>query len=55
MPRAIEVAIEEDVDFRRGLPIDYLDYMGLVNSDLVLMFTHTLRNQFLKPIVFIVL
>uniref|UniRef100_A0A8C5G2P9 Bifunctional lysine-specific demethylase and histidyl-hydroxylase n=1 Tax=Gouania willdenowi TaxID=441366 RepID=A0A8C5G2P9_GOUWI len=33
VPAALEIAIEEDVDFRRGLPLDYLTYMGVQNSD----------------------
>lgn len=35
VPAALEVAMDEDVDFRRGLPLDYLTYMGLQNSDMV--------------------
>lgn len=35
MPRALQVAIEEDVDFRKGLPRDYMDVMGIANSDIV--------------------
>uniref|UniRef100_A0A8C7X888 Bifunctional lysine-specific demethylase and histidyl-hydroxylase n=1 Tax=Oryzias sinensis TaxID=183150 RepID=A0A8C7X888_9TELE len=30
---ALEIAMEEDVEFRRGLPLDYLTYMGVQNSD----------------------
>jgi hypothetical protein len=30
------MAMEEDVDFRGGLPVDYLTYMGVQNSDKVL-------------------
>ncbi|XP_068609757.1 ribosomal oxygenase 1 [Brachionichthys hirsutus] len=33
VPAAMEMAMEEDVDFRRGLPLDYLTYMGVQNSD----------------------
>uniref|UniRef100_A0A1A7YXB5 Bifunctional lysine-specific demethylase and histidyl-hydroxylase n=2 Tax=Iconisemion striatum TaxID=60296 RepID=A0A1A7YXB5_9TELE len=33
IPAALEIAMEEDVDFRRGLPLDYLTYMGVQNSD----------------------
>lgn len=25
--------MEEDTEFRRGLPLDYLTYMGVQNSD----------------------
>ncbi|XP_030052382.1 ribosomal oxygenase 1-like [Microcaecilia unicolor] len=34
LPAALQVAIEEDVEFRQGLPLDYLDYMGMQNSDM---------------------
>ncbi|KAL6486679.1 hypothetical protein MHYP_G00060710 [Metynnis hypsauchen] len=33
MPAALEMAMEEDVEFRKGLPIDYLTFMGVQNSD----------------------
>ncbi|KAM8846240.1 ribosomal oxygenase 1 [Synchiropus picturatus] len=33
LPAALEVAMEEDVEFRQGLPLDYLTYMGVQNSD----------------------
>ncbi|XP_062857772.1 ribosomal oxygenase 1 [Trichomycterus rosablanca] len=33
MPAALEMAMEEDVEFRRGLPLDYLTYMGVQNLD----------------------
>ncbi|XP_068198909.1 ribosomal oxygenase 1 isoform X2 [Antennarius striatus] len=33
VPAAMEIAMEEDVEFRRGLPLDYLTYMGVQNSD----------------------
>ena len=33
LPAALQAAIEEDVDFRRSLPIDYLQYMGVANYD----------------------
>lgn len=33
MPAALEVAMEEDVEFRKGLPLDYLQYMGVQNSE----------------------
>ncbi|XP_032441462.1 ribosomal oxygenase 1 isoform X1 [Xiphophorus hellerii] len=35
IPAALEVAMEEDVEFRRGLPLNYLTYMGVQNSDKV--------------------
>ncbi|XP_024912687.1 ribosomal oxygenase 1 isoform X2 [Cynoglossus semilaevis] len=34
VPAALEVAMEEDVAFRQGLPLDYLTYMGVQNSDM---------------------
>ena len=33
LPAALQAAIEEDLDFRRSLPIDYLQYMGIANYD----------------------
>ncbi|XP_066532221.1 ribosomal oxygenase 1 [Hoplias malabaricus] len=33
MPAALEMAMEEDVEFRKGLPVDYLTFMGVQNSD----------------------
>ncbi|XP_070576799.1 ribosomal oxygenase 1-like [Ptychodera flava] len=33
VPRALQVAFEEDLEFRRALPRDYLNYMGVANSD----------------------
>uniref|UniRef100_A0A8D2KSE4 Bifunctional lysine-specific demethylase and histidyl-hydroxylase n=2 Tax=Varanus komodoensis TaxID=61221 RepID=A0A8D2KSE4_VARKO len=33
LPAALQMAIEEDVEYRQGLPVDYLEYMGIVNSD----------------------
>lgn len=33
LPRTLQLAIEEDVEYRRSLPRDYLSYMGVVNSD----------------------
>ncbi|XP_037607325.1 ribosomal oxygenase 1 [Sebastes umbrosus] len=33
VPAALEIAMEEDVEFRQGLPLDYLTYMGVQNSD----------------------
>ncbi|XP_030628508.1 ribosomal oxygenase 1 [Chanos chanos] len=33
VPAALEMAMEEDVEFRKGLPLDYLSYMGVQNSD----------------------
>ncbi|XP_063237656.1 ribosomal oxygenase 1 isoform X2 [Bacillus rossius redtenbacheri] len=33
LPAALKYALEEDVELRRGLPRDYLSYMGSVHSD----------------------
>ncbi|ESN91945.1 hypothetical protein HELRODRAFT_116230 [Helobdella robusta] len=33
LPRAVEIAMEEDVDFRTSLPTNYLNYMGMAFSD----------------------
>lgn len=33
MPAALEIAMEEDVEFRKGLPRDYLQFMGVQNSE----------------------
>ncbi|XP_066553589.1 ribosomal oxygenase 1 [Amia ocellicauda] len=35
VPAALQVAIEEDVEFREGLPLDYLTYMGVQHSEKV--------------------
>lgn len=46
MPRALQIAIEEDVDFRKGLPRDYLNVMGIANSDV----DSPQRKSFLRKI-----
>lgn len=33
LPQALSAAMAEDVEFRSGLPRDYLDTMGIVNMD----------------------
>uniref|UniRef100_A0A131XLL6 Bifunctional lysine-specific demethylase and histidyl-hydroxylase n=1 Tax=Hyalomma excavatum TaxID=257692 RepID=A0A131XLL6_9ACAR len=33
MPQAVKLAMEEDVEYRKSLPRGYLNYMGVVNSD----------------------
>ncbi|KAM7109316.1 ribosomal oxygenase 1 isoform 1-T1 [Ciconia maguari] len=35
LPAALQMAMEEDVEYRQGLPMDYLRYMGVANSDAV--------------------
>ncbi|CAH1264291.1 RIOX1 [Branchiostoma lanceolatum] len=34
VPAALATAFSEDVEFRQALPRDYLDYMGLANTDM---------------------
>ncbi|XP_043915065.1 ribosomal oxygenase 1 isoform X2 [Protopterus annectens] len=33
LPATLQSAIEEDLEFRTGLPLDYLEYMGVQNSE----------------------
>ncbi|KAK7104186.1 ribosomal oxygenase 1-like [Littorina saxatilis] len=33
VPQALAMAIEENIEFRRGLPHDFLSYMGIVHQD----------------------
>ncbi|XP_073529478.1 ribosomal oxygenase 1 [Phyllobates terribilis] len=35
LPAALKIAAEDDVQFRQGLPLDYLDYMGVQNAESV--------------------
>lgn len=35
MPAALEVAMTEEPQMRAGLPLNYLDYTGVVHSDSV--------------------
>jgi len=35
LPRALEIAMEEDVEFRQSLPLDWQHYMGVAFSDKV--------------------
>jgi len=37
VPQALKIAIEEDVEFRKALPRDYLNYMGVAFSDKVII------------------
>nr|XP_033792154.1 ribosomal oxygenase 1 isoform X2 [Geotrypetes seraphini] len=46
LPAALQVAIEDDVQFRQGLPLDYLEYMGVQNSDM----DDSRRNSFIQKI-----
>lgn len=34
LPTAIKIAMDEDVEFRKSLPRDYLSYMGIVHSEM---------------------
>ncbi|XP_048737323.1 ribosomal oxygenase 1-like isoform X2 [Ostrea edulis] len=46
VPRALQIAIDEDVEFRRGLPREYSSYMGIAHSDM----DGPPRNMFLKKV-----
>ncbi|ELT93889.1 hypothetical protein CAPTEDRAFT_153587 [Capitella teleta] len=46
LPRALDIAIDEDVEFRQSLPRDYLRYMGVAFSDQVC----PERHQFMRRI-----
>jgi len=46
LPQALQVAMEEDVDFRRGLPIGYLKHVGVCKAEKA----SAERSEFLKKI-----
>jgi len=46
IPGALQIAFEEDREFRQGLPLNYLDFMGVANSDL----NTKQRTEFLKKV-----
>ncbi|OWF43534.1 ribosomal oxygenase 1-like [Mizuhopecten yessoensis] len=46
MPRAVQLAVEEDVEFRKGLPRGYLNFMGVANSDV----DNPQRKEFLRKV-----
>ncbi|XP_009818539.2 ribosomal oxygenase 1 [Gavia stellata] len=46
LPAALQMALEEDVEYRQGLPMDYLRYMGVANSDAV----DTRRTAFMEKV-----
>ncbi|KAK7504202.1 hypothetical protein BaRGS_00004506 [Batillaria attramentaria] len=46
VPRALQLAIEENVELRQGLPRDFLNYMGIVHSDK----ESTERKQFVEKV-----
>ena len=35
IPAALQIALEEDLEFRQGLPLNYFNFMGVANSELV--------------------
>ena len=45
IPGALQIAFEEDREFRQGLPLNYLDFMGVANSELVSCYPCT-QNQY---------
>ncbi|XP_068731298.1 ribosomal oxygenase 1-like [Montipora capricornis] len=46
IPGALQVAFEEDQEFREGLPLNFLDYMGVANSEL----NNKDRTEFLRKV-----
>lgn len=46
VPVALQRAIDDNVEFRRGLPVGYLDYMGLVHDE-----PQTERSEFRKQFI----
>ncbi|KAM9316157.1 ribosomal oxygenase 1 [Gastrophryne carolinensis] len=46
LPAALQIAAEENVEFRKGLPLDYLDYMGVQNADM----EDPRRNGFIEKV-----
>jgi len=46
IPQTLAAVIEEDVEFRRGLPIGYLNHLGIGNQDIV----SERRASFLKTV-----
>ncbi|NXH12251.1 RIOX1 oxygenase, partial [Bucco capensis] len=46
LPAALHMALEEDVEYRQGLPMDYLGYMGIANSDVV----NSRRTAFMEKV-----
>lgn len=43
---AIRVAMEENIEFRKGLPRDYLNFMGVAHSDE----SSTQRTEFIEKV-----
>ncbi|KAL5008323.1 hypothetical protein ScPMuIL_013904 [Solemya velum] len=46
VPAALDIALDEDTEFRQGLPRNYLNYMGIANSEV----ESPDRTKFLKKI-----
>lgn len=46
VPQAVQLAIEENVEFRRGLPRDYNRYMGIAHSEKVC--THIQAHTYMR-------
>ncbi|CAI9569143.1 unnamed protein product [Staurois parvus] len=46
LPASLQIAAEEDVEFRQGLPLDYMEYMGVQNADL----EDPRRNAFMEKV-----
>ncbi|XP_029211683.2 ribosomal oxygenase 1-like [Acropora millepora] len=46
LPGALQVAFEEDLEFREGLPLNFLNYMGVANAEV----NSKGRTEFLKKV-----
>ncbi|KAK3580866.1 hypothetical protein CHS0354_032927 [Potamilus streckersoni] len=46
VPKALHIAVEEDIEFREGMPLDYLNYMGLAFMDI----ENPRRKDFLQKV-----
>ena len=44
VPLAIQTAIEEDVEFRKGLPLGYNSYVGVANSEKVFQYNRNIST-----------
>ena len=49
IPGALQIAFEEDREFRQGLPLNYLDFMGVANSELVRCYPCTQNQHYPYP------
>ncbi|XP_065345222.1 ribosomal oxygenase 1 [Cloeon dipterum] len=50
IPAALEAALEEDVEFRRGLPLDYLQYMGVAHCENDSQTINKKRTEFISKL-----